>query len=78
MKRYFLFLHCQDGHKWEFVGGRNCGCAAVARHQREGCSVPVHRCSNCGDYDYGDNDDARQVKKDCEDCYGTEDQDDGK
>ena len=59
--RDFLFLHCQDGHEWVFVGGRACDCEDPTGY----CSFPVHRCAKCGDYDYGDNDEARQVVADC-------------
>jgi hypothetical protein len=45
------------GHKWVFDGGANCGCGQ--------CSVPVHRCEACGDYDYGDNEDADNVRAEC-------------
>lgn len=48
------------GHKWEFSGGANCGCPDGA------CSVPVHECDACGDCDYGDNDEADEVRADCE------------
>jgi hypothetical protein len=47
------------GHKWSFVGGANCGCV-------EGCcSVPVHHCTNCGEYDYGHNAEAEEKRADC-------------
>ena len=46
-------------HDWQSVGGRNCGC-------KDGqCSVPVHECSRCGDCDYGENEDAREVRREC-------------
>jgi hypothetical protein len=48
------------GHKWKHIGGRNCGC-------RNGhCSFPVHECEACGDCDYGDNAEAREIKLECE------------
>jgi hypothetical protein len=48
------------GHKWVSTGGANCGC-------RDGCcSVPVHQCDSCGDYDYGDNDEADEMREACE------------
>jgi hypothetical protein len=47
------------GHKWVHVGGANCGC------DDGGCSVPVHKCDACGDYDYGDNAEAREIRALC-------------
>ncbi len=48
------------GHKWKSEGGRWCGC-------RDGrCSVPVHECEACGDCDYGDNEDADDVRAECD------------
>lgn len=70
MKRDILFLHCQDGHDWVFKGGRACDCEDVCGN---GCSIPVHECSRCGDCDYGENEDAQQVKRDCDGADGTED-----
>ena len=61
VKRDILFLHCQDGHAWRLVGGRACDCPDALGY----CSFPVYRCSACGDYDYGDNDEARQIEADC-------------
>ncbi len=47
------------GHKWVFEGGSWCGC------KDGGCSIPVHKCESCADYDYGDNDEAREIRADC-------------
>jgi hypothetical protein len=47
------------GHLWAFDGGANCGC------EDGQCSVPVHRCTSCGDYDYGDNSEAAEKRKAC-------------
>lgn len=61
MPRDFLFLNCQDGkHDWRSRGGANAGCSKDCC-----CSVPVHECGGCGDCDYGDNDDAREVIAEC-------------
>lgn len=47
------------GHKWVFTGGANYGC-------EEGrCSVPVHHCDSCDDCDYGDNEEATEVRRVC-------------
>lgn len=64
-KRDFLFIGCEAGHDWQSVGGCNAGC-----HAECGCSVPVYTCSRCGDCDYGDNDEARVVRKRCADLWG--------
>lgn len=51
----------ETGHDWRMIGGRNAGCDDDCR-----CSVPVHVCRHCGDSDYGDNEEARQTREDCE------------
>ena len=51
----------EHGHDWQFLGGRNAGCA-----DRCGCSVPVNHCAKCGDCDYGDNDEAQAIVRACE------------
>lgn len=57
-----LYGHpCADGHTWEHVGGKNCGCGPDAS-----CSVPVQTCKVCGDSDYGDNEDAKRTRDECE------------
>ena len=62
MRRDFLFLHCREAHDWVSIGGCNAGCSDFCC-----CSVPVHECSRCGDCDYGENDEAEEVRKNC-DC----------
>lgn len=53
---------CREyGHDWRFHGGRNAGCGDPDCS----CSVPVHRCSKCGDFDYGDNDETDRVRAEC-------------
>jgi hypothetical protein len=52
---------CRE-HFWQFIGGRNACCQLGDDCH---CSVPVHRCRACGDYDYGDNDEADQVRTRC-------------
>lgn len=47
------------GHQWVHHGGASCGCRGGS------CSVPVYECEACGDCDYGDNDEAWQVRADC-------------
>lgn len=51
------------GHKWAFYGCRNCGC------EDGSCSFPVHRCESCGDWDYGDNDEAAEIKIACDERF---------
>jgi hypothetical protein len=48
------------GHRWKFLGGRNCGC-----EPNGSCSVPVHECTVCGDCDYGENPEAVEVMDRC-------------
>lgn len=57
IKRKIAAATCIDigAHDWKFVGGRNAGCSNDC-----GCSIPVYQCSRCGDYDYGDNPEARE------------------
>lgn len=59
-KRDFLWLGCHDGHDWRSIGGANAGCDDVCR-----CSVPVHQCARCGDCDYGENEEATEVRREC-------------
>jgi len=51
------------GHRWVFHGGASCCCEDAGRAT---CSVPVHRCDACGDYDYGDNAEAAEIRRCCE------------
>jgi hypothetical protein len=61
VKRDFMFVNCQSGdHKWKSIGGKNCGCVNGY------CSIPVYTCEVCGDCDYGDNEEAREIRLDCE------------
>lgn len=63
--RDFLFVGCEAGHDWQSIGGANAGC-----HPLCSCSVPVNRCSRCGDSDYGDNPEAAATRADCEAQWG--------
>lgn len=61
---------CVD-HFWEFQGGKNACCDLGVDDC--GCSVPVHRCRSCGDWDYGENPEADQVRAECKahrEAYG--------
>jgi hypothetical protein len=60
--------HCaRAGHSWMFAGGAWCGCEGWFGGLRwsGSCSVPVHKCAVCGDYDYGDNLVAREMRNRC-------------
>lgn len=59
-KRDFLWVGCEAGHDWHSLGGRNACC-----HDECGCSVPVNICRRCGDCDYGDNAEAKEVRSEC-------------
>ena len=61
IKRDFLFVDCENGgHLMQFRGGANAGCDEDCA-----CSVPVHECVACGLCDYGQNEEADQIRKDC-------------
>lgn len=47
-------------HRWKSIGGANCGC-----HRNAACSVPVHKCEDCGDCDYGENAAANATRVHC-------------
>lgn len=60
LEREIAGAPCADvGHRWKFFGGRHCGCEPGS------CSVPVHKCSVCGDYDYGENDESEDIRRRC-------------
>lgn len=61
LERKALTATCdQLGHDMQSIGGCNAGCDADC-----GCSVPVNECTRCKDCDYGDNEDAGRVRRDC-------------
>jgi hypothetical protein len=55
-------------HDMESVGGMWCGC------QDGHCSFPVNVCKRCGDSDYGQNEDAREIKRRCRERHGENDE----
>lgn len=62
LKRRIAATGCAEaGHVWAFAGGKNAACDEDSC----GCSVPVYQCSVCGDCDYGDNDEARDILRKC-------------
>lgn len=63
-ERDFIWLGCLSGnHQWRFIGGTNAACDLGLKDC--GCSVPVNECEKCGDCDYGQNDEADQVREAC-------------
>lgn len=61
LQRQYKQASCLEvGHDWQSFGGANAGCSDWCA-----CSVPVNVCSKCGDCDYGDNDDAEEVRENC-------------
>jgi hypothetical protein len=62
LEREVARAHCSEvGHDLKHIGGRNAGCL----NRDCACSVPVHECSKCGGCDYGDNEEADQVRAQC-------------
>ena len=57
-----LIHPCAAGHTWRHNGGKNCGC-----HPDAQCSLPVHECIVCGDFDYGTNQEADRKISSCPD-----------
>lgn len=47
------------GCDMQCIGGCNCGCPDGS------CSVPVHECTRCKDSDYGNNEEAADVRAMC-------------
>lgn len=68
-RRDWLFVGCEAGHDWISVGGCNAGC-----HVDCHCSVPVLKCSRCGDCDYGEGIEAKEIRQGCVERNGTMEQ----
>lgn len=65
LERIAATATCREiGCDMQFIGGRNAGCD-VDDPGMCGCSVPVHRCSRCGDCDYGDTPEAAEIRRAC-------------
>lgn len=62
LERAIAAAPCADvGHRWKLLGGCNACCSDECN-----CSVPVRECEACGDCDYGENDEAREIVAKCE------------
>jgi hypothetical protein len=46
-------------HDWQLLGGCSCSCDGGC------CSMPVYVCSRCRDCDYGDNEEAAEIRREC-------------
>lgn len=73
LERIAATATCRElGCDMQSTGGANCGCEFEVQHHGETiivsgcCSVPVNKCSRCGDCDYGDNADATETRRSCE------------
>jgi hypothetical protein len=61
LRRRAAFASCAEiGHDWKCLGGCNAGCGDECV-----CSVPVHECSRCKGCDYGENNEATEVRRLC-------------
>lgn len=65
----WIEISCQlRGCLMKSCGGANCGCVfddgdgGIVPGQ---CSVPIHQCIICHDYDYGDNEIANEQRREC-------------
>lgn len=66
LERAMKSATCEEaGHDWYTLGGSNAGC-----HADCACSVPVFECKRCGACDYGFNEEARVLIRDCEHLNG--------
>jgi hypothetical protein len=68
LERIAATATCRElGCDMQSIGGCNCGCEFYDGEVRcEGqCSVPVLRCTRCGDCDYGENEEAEERRHSC-------------
>lgn len=69
LERIAATATCREiGCDMQSVGGCNAGCGEDGC----ACSVPVHTCTRCGDCDYGENEDAIEVRRRCAERRGWE------
>lgn len=61
-EREFASMTCRErgAHRWRFEGGANAGCCDTCT-----CSKPVYVCKDCGDCDYGDNEERDEIVLAC-------------
>lgn len=65
LERLAATASCRDlGCDMQSVGGCCAGCDG--ERGLCSCSVPVHKCTRCGDCDYGENDEADQIRAACQ------------
>lgn len=64
MRDILNLYDCSKGHTWVSRGGCNAGCDDDCA-----CSVPVHECAHCGDCDYGQNEEADEIRANCQSRY---------
>lgn len=68
LERIAATATCREiGCDMQSIGGANCGCIFYDGEDRcEGqCSIPVLKCTRCGDCDYGDNAEAEEKRTSC-------------
>jgi hypothetical protein len=73
LERLAATATCRElGCDMKHVGGANCGCMFADDEGNElpgCCSIPVLKCTRCGDCDYGQNPEAAEVKERCADGF---------
>jgi len=68
LERIAATATCREiGCDMQSIGGANCGCIFYDGEDRcEGqCSIPVLKCTRCGDCDYGENAEAEEKRASC-------------
>lgn len=64
LERIAATATCRElGCDMKSIGG--CCASCDGEHGLCSCSVPVHTCTRCGDCDYGENEQAEQIRADC-------------
>lgn len=53
------------GHRWKHLGGKHAGCVESDPDFDCDCSLPVYECEVCGNCDYGENEEAREIIANC-------------
>jgi hypothetical protein len=68
LERIAATATCREiGCDMQSIGGANCGCEFYDGEElcQGQCSVPVLKCTRCGDCDYGDNAEADEKRSSC-------------